>query len=198
MSIRTTHNKKSQLSYWKQVIFGQRPSNKSISTTHATTKPISSLEWNQAKLDPARWDQVNFDDHHRNEANCNAHTRNTKLLTLTQKQGQFWLPHKKRVNCVLTLKPSQVIFHTQNQFNFHPNVEVMSISIPTLKTSQFSVPTHAKAILVSIQTLNQVKLDPHTKPSQSWPLHLNPVNSDPPNWYHVYFDHPHKTKSILM
>ena len=53
------------------------------------------------------------------------------------------------------------------------------------------MPPDTKTKLISIQTLNQVIFDPHTKPSQFWSLHWNQVNSDPPHWNHVYFDHPH-------
>ena len=88
---------------------------------------------------------------------------------------------------VLTPKPSQFLPYHKNK----------SISIPTLKTSQSCMPPDTKTKLISIQTLNQVIFDPHTKPSQFWSLLWNQVNSDTPRWNHVYFDHPH-TKSISM
>ena len=56
---------------------------------------------------------------------------------------------------------------------------------------QFGMPPDTKTKLISIQTLKQVIFDPHKKPSQFWSLHWNQVNSDPPQWNHVYFDHPH-------
>ena len=67
---------------------------------------------------------------------------------------------------ILTLKPSQFISPTQNQVNFGPNIEIKSISMPTLKTSQFSMSPDTKTKQISIQTLNQVIFDPHTKNKQ--------------------------------
>ena len=91
---------------------------------------------------------------------------------------------------VLTLTPGQYLSPTQNQGNSDPNTEIKSISITTLKTSQFCMPPDTKTKLISIQTLNQVIFDPHTKPGQLWSQHWNQVNSDLPHWNHVYFDHP--------
>ena len=39
----------------------------------------------------------------------------------------------------------------------------MSISIPTLEITQFCMPPDTKTKVISIQSLNQVIFDPHTK-----------------------------------
>ena len=114
------------------------------------------------------------------------------------------MAHKNKVNfdsrtknksiSVLTLNSSQFLSPTQNQVNFDPNTEVESISIPTLKARQFCMSPDTKTKLISMQALNQVILDPRTKPSQLWSLQWNQVNSDPPHWNHGYFDHPHNNQ----
>ena len=91
---------------------------------------------------------------------------------------------------VLTLKPSQLISSTQNQVNFDPNADVRSISIPALNVGHLSIPPDTNTKLISIQTLNQVIFDLHTKASRFWSPHWNEVNSDPPHRNHAYFDHP--------
>ena len=51
---------------------------------------------------------------------------------------------------MLTLKPSQLLSPTQNQVNFDPNTESKIISIPTLVTDQFGMPSDTKTKLISI------------------------------------------------
>ena len=93
---------------------------------------------------------------------------------LTRKIGDFRHARKNKVNfknksiSVFTRKPSQFL-PPQNQVKFDPDAEVESISIPTLKISQFCMPPDTNTKLISIQTLNRVISDPCTKQ----------VNSDP-------------------
>ena len=56
------------------------------------------------------------------------------------------------------------------------------------------MPPETQTKLISIQTLERVIFDPHTKPSQLWSLLCNQVNPDPPHWNYVYFDHPHNNQ----
>ena len=111
--------------------------------------------------------------------------------------SQFWPPHKNKSISVLTLNPCQFLSPTQNQANFDPSTDVKSISIPTPKSSNFCMPPYTKTKFISIQTVNQVIFDPHTKTSQLRSLHWNQVKSDPPRWSHVYFDHPHNNQVNL-
>ena len=172
------------------MIVGQHTSNKSISITHIITKSISSLHGNQFEFDP----------HSKIKPISTIITTTKSLPMVTLKTSSLRPAHKNKVNfdprkknksiSVLTLKPSQFLPPPQKEANFDPNTEVESISIFTLKTSQFCMPPDTKTKLISIQTLNQIIFDPHTKPSQLWSQHWNQVNSDPPHWNNVYFDHP--------
>ena len=126
------------------------------------------------------------------------HKKPSQFLCLPQKQVIFdshtkirstLTPTQNKSISVLTLKTSQFLFPTQNQFNFDPNIEFKSISIPTLKTSQFCMPPDTYTKLISIQN-SKPSFYPHKKPSQFW-SHWNQVNSEPLHWAHVYFDHPH-------
>ena len=92
---------------------------------------------------------------------------------------------------VWTLKPSQFIFHSQNQVNFDPNTDVKSNSIPTLGTSNICMPPDTKTQLISIQALNHVIFDPPTKQNQCRSLQWNPGG---PHRNQVYFYHPHNNQ----
>ena len=128
---------------------------KSISTTITKTKSISMLHTKINNFRPAHKDKVNFD------------------------------PHPKNMSIsVLTLKPRQFLSPSQNQW----------ISTPTLKSSQFRSPPQTRQFFmpldtenksISIETLNHVIFDPHTKTSQFWSLRSNQVNSDPVRWNHI-------------
>ena len=56
------------------------------------------------------------------------------------------------------------------------------------------MPPDTKPKLISVQIINQILSDRHTKTSQLWSLPWNHVNSDHPNWNQVYFDHPHNNQ----
>ena len=105
-------------------------------------------------------------------------------------------PHTKNVSIsVLTLKPSQFMSPTQNQVNFDPKTEVKSVSIPTLRTKILQAPWHEKHFNFDP---DYVLFDPPTKPSQLWSVHWNQVNSDPQYWITSISTTHTTTKSISM
>ena len=74
----TTHTKTKSLCMPNLKTCDFRPAyklNKSTSTTHTTTRSISSLQWNQVKLDPPHWDQINFDRYSENHVSFHARTK---------------------------------------------------------------------------------------------------------------------------
>ena len=161
------------------------------------TKPMLYLHWNQVKIDRPHWDQVDF-DHHQNQANFRAHSIKTSNFRPVHKNKVNFDPRTKNMSIwVLTLKQSQFLSPTQNEFSFDPNTEVVSFSILTLKTSQSAVAPNTKIKIISIQTLNHVIFDSHTKPSQFWSLHWDQVNSDPHTEI-TSISTTHTTKSISM
>ena len=80
-------------------------------------------------------------------------------------------PGQKKVNFGPRTKTMSSYIAQTKLVNFDPSTEVKSIMIPTVKTSQFRMPPDTSTKLISIQTLNQVIFDPHTKASQFWSLH---------------------------
>ena len=92
------------------------------------------LHWNQVKFDWPHWNQVNLDHPHKMQGNLHVHTKN-----------KWFSP--------LVLKPSQFRPPTQQPNQFHPYTEVKSISIPTIKSSQFW----------RRDTISQLNFDPHTE-----------------------------------
>ena len=138
---------------------------KSISTTHTTTKSISSLHWNQVKFIP----------HNEIKSISTIHIKTKSISMLIIKPSDLRPAHKNHVN---------VDHPHKSQVNFDPNTDVKSISMPP----------DTKTKLISIQTQSQAIFDPHTKPSQYLSLHWNQGNSDPLHWNQVYFDHPHNSQ----
>ena len=81
----------------------------------------------------------------------NFHAKKKQVIsTRTHKQDQFYPRKKNKSISVLTLKPSQFLSPTQDQVNFDPKTEVKSILIPALKTSQFWMPPDSKTKFISI------------------------------------------------
>ena len=74
-----------------------------VSTTHATTKSILSLHWNQIMLDPPNWNLVNLDHPRSNQVNFHVYPGNewfsasiqvtSRLLTPTRQPNQFLHPY---------------------------------------------------------------------------------------------------------
>ena len=62
-------------SYEKQLSFAVRSKTKSISTTHTTTKLISSRQWNEVKFDRPHWNQVISDHPHKNKFKFHPHPK---------------------------------------------------------------------------------------------------------------------------
>ena len=95
---------------------------------------------------------------------------------------------------VITLKPSQFLSPAQKQANFDPNTEVKSILDPHSKN---------KSILHAPRHEDQVNFDADSKPSHFRPPHktksimiptLKSSQLRSPTLNHVYFDHPHNNQ----
>ena len=77
------------------------------------------------------------------------------------------------------IKTKSIYIPTQSQVNFDPNIGVKSISISTLKTSQFGILSHRNQVNFLADS-TQVIFDPYTKSSQLQSLQWNQGNSYPP------------------
>ena len=124
--------------------------NKSTSTTH-TTKPISSLHWNQVKFDPLHWNEVNMDHPHKNQVNFHAHHKNKWFSASIQATSQFLPPTQPNQFHPYTEIRSSSIRHTEKK-PISTITKNKSISMLTLKTSDFQSAHKSK-----------VDFDPHTK-----------------------------------
>ena len=145
------------------------------STTHATTKLISSLHWKKVIFDPPHWNQFNLDHPHKNQVNFPAHPKNkwfsariqvtNQSLPPTQQPNQFQHCSTPRTEIksisttitktksisMLTLKISNFRRAHKDKVKFDPRTENKLISVLTLKPSQF------------LPTQKQVNFDPHSK-----------------------------------
>ena len=125
------------------------------------------------------------------------HTNPSRFRCSQPKPSGFRPAYNKHVNFDNPRKTKSIDPHTKNESFSARTQRPCQFRSPLRKQYDFDAPD-TKTKLISIQTLNQAILDPHTKPSQLRSLHWNHVNSDPPHWNQVYFDHPHLTKSISM
>ena len=161
---------------------------KSISTTHTITKSISSLHWNQVQFEPPHCLQVNFDHPRKHQVNLHALTLNTcDLGSRTEMKSISTHLHNNQIVFIPTLKSSKVRSPALKSSQFWPSPhKTMSISVLTLKQGVFGPDTKTKHFdprtknkSISIPTLKPSNfLPPIQKPSWFRPQHWSQLNSD--------------------
>ena len=145
--------------YWNQVNFDH---------PHTQINFIRAL--NSSQVSSPHWNQVNLDHPHNNHVNFDAYTKTKWFRARVQKPSEFRPPTLKPSQSLPTLK--QVIFgpHSQPKSIWPPGKKQGSISIPTLKSSQFrslhwnkSISTTHTTKSISSAHWNQVKFHPHAE-----------------------------------
>ena len=102
-------------------------------------------------------------------------SRQKRVITGPQKkQGQFWPPHKKHVNFVSHSKTKSIYFPQAKKSFFRPQHWSQLNFDPLYKNKSI-----LRAQKRTIQTLNQVIFDPHTKPSKFIILYWNVSSRSP-------------------
>ena len=153
------------------MIFAPRTKTKSISTTHTTTKSVSSLHWNKSNSNPHTEIKLIWTTHTNtkyffscsfyNQVIFGQHIKTRSILTPAQEQAIF-VPHTKT--------KSIPIPHTKRSW-FRPQHWSQVNCDPHSKSKSILHAPDTKTNLISTQTLNQAIFDPHTRPSQLWSLH---------------------------